>query len=478
MYSSPSLLLQVRVPIPITLCRLLLQRVLLLILIFVVSINILSTNYEQYYCSGFVVLRTSTITSTITNTRRGQSIPSIRNPCSPFRTRTARERAQIIQERNAIVKDGVDNADNTDNADNEEVRIQIFDNAFSSFACEELTYLTQDHSTRGNDGSSIFTRPPNNDKPLTPIENAIHSFLVTVNDTTKKVEYWSRDEYINIDAHADIDEEQLQDENELRCPKMAHVLYLEVQDGLRGPTCVFPRKRIGWDGENVNNDNNDKMIDLLTVPAIQGRVLRFPGNAMHSVPCPADRWLLSKEEERLLIEKEEKECEEEVDDDDDYYDFDEEEDDDDDEDIERAVLLFNTWPDHEPGPKGVGGDYATGALPEGIELSEEDSISFLQSEGARRLVEWEEEYGTDAKEIRCNPMEKWESIDIVLTENEDENDSQNIDEIRVGLMGRQNRRLYHSKFVELTCSSKLLRKALIDEKTPHLIQLSSPLNTK
>ena len=365
--------------------------------------------------------------------------------------------------------------------------IQIFDNVFSSYACEELTYLTQDHSTRGNDGSSIFVRPPyNNDKPLSPIEHAIDSYLSAIGDTTHKVEYWSRDEYINIEAHADIDEEQLEDDNELRCPKIGHVLYLEVKDELRGPTCVFPTKRIGWDNLHDESANDDEtkvdvteVVDVVTVPAIQGRVLRFPGNAMHSVPCPAHRWLLDEKEERLLRD-EEKDCQEEDgdnDDDDNYEEF-FDDDEDDDEEIERAVLLFNTWPDTEPGPRGVSGDYVTGSLPEGIELSEEDSLSFFQSEEAQRLVEWEEEYGTDAEEIRCNPMDQWDGIKINSISCSKDSNNEAPQEVRVGLMGRQNRRLHPNKSVKLFGPLEGMRQALADESLPTLIQLSTAKESK
>ena len=42
------------------------------------------------------------------------------------------------------------------------------------------------------------------------------------------VEYWSRSQYINLDAHADIDENTLKDEGVLRCPRHGHVLYLQI----------------------------------------------------------------------------------------------------------------------------------------------------------------------------------------------------------------------------------------------------------
>ena len=360
-----------------------------------------------------------------------------------------------------------------------EEEIQVFDNVFSSYACEELVYLTRDHSERGNDGSSVFTRPPNNDKPLTPIEHAIDSFLISIDDTTQKVEYWSRDEYINIDAHADIDEEQLEDDEILRCPQMGHVLYLEVEEGLKGPTCVFPSKRFGWDNQyeyDVDSTNSDEEeVEMVIVPAVKSRVLRFPGNAMHSVPCPANRWLLSKDEEGQLRREEEDEenCANEDNVEDDFFDEDYGDDDDlDYDDIERSVLLFNTWPDDEQPPKGVNGDYVTGSLPEGIELSEEDTLSFLKSEEAQRLTEWNNEYGLDSEKLRCNTRQEWECIKIEST-NCDDDARVDSDVIRIGLMGNQNRRLWKRKFVNLSVASGVMETALTQTSKPSLIKSRS-----
>ncbi len=364
--------------------------------------------------------------------------------------------------------------------DTDRSTIQVFDNVFSSYACEELTSLTQDHSERGNDGSSVFTRPPHNEKPLTPIEHAIDSFLISINDTTQKVEYWSRDEYINIDAHADIDEEQLEDEDILRCPQMGHVLYLEVEEGLRGPTCVFPSKPFGWDNKNELDvgvgDGDEKEVDLVVVPAVKGRVLRFPGNVMHSVPCPAHRYVLPKDEETQLRQEEEENCGEEKDEEDDYYLEDEFDEFDDNESIERSVLLFNTWPDDQPSPKGVNGDYITGSLPEGIELSEEDAQSYFKSEEALRLTEWEEDYGIDAEKIQCKSQSEWNCIEITTPNNKCDDDKEQLDLIRIGLMGNQNRRLWRNKFVNLFGSKEDVQLALTQSSTPTFIALLQPMN--
>ncbi len=353
--------------------------------------------------------------------------------------------------------------------------VQVFDNTFSAKVCEELHYLAVEHNERTSDGSSVFLRPPHNDKPLTPIEHAIDSALIEIGDTARLVEYWSRDEYMNIDAHADIDEAMLEDEGAVRCPSVGHVLYLQVKQNLRGPTCVFPYEKIGWGlDEEIKGDKKE----LVIVPAVEGRILRFPGSAMHAVPNPPDRWLLDKFEESALRASE-NDIPQDIDvgDKGEWIETEEEEEDfdryDDEDEVERSVLLFNTWQDGEPGPKGVNGDIATGALPEGIELNEDDAASYLKSQEAQILADWEEEFGENGQLIRCNPFLEWKSIEIEETEGSKSriDDAVTFGEFNVSLMGMQNRRLYSEKYARLKGPKEVVKKALFHESKVSLSHL-------
>lgn len=300
-----------------------------------------------------------------------------------------------------------------------DIPVVVYDNVFHSYACEELHYLAQEHSERSFEGASVFLRPPHNERPLTPIEHAIDSVLLEMGDTTKLVEYWSRDEYMNIDAHADIDETMLEDESVVRCPLVGHVLYLQIKNGLRGPTCIFPNERKGWALRSESMET-----ELVIVPAVEGRVLRFPGDAMHAVPKPYHRWLSNAKNSYF-----------------DHHDDDEEEEDcSEDEEVERSVLLFNTWSNNETGPIGVTGDIAAGALPDGIEISEEDQEELYALQEAEVFAEWEEEYGNNGESIRCNPFSEWSVINI----NHDNTfvDSNENGRIKVPLMGMEERRLH------------------------------------
>lgn len=331
--------------------------------------------------------------------------------------------------------------------------VQVYDDVFSPLACDEIHDLAVEHSFRGNCDTGIFVRPPYNLKPLTPLEHVMDSALTALNDPCRTVEYWSREEYMNIDAHCDIDENELGETARLRCPQFAHVLYLKVKADLKGPTCVFPGKRVGW--------NTTRTTDLVTVPAVQGRLLKFPGSAMHAVPRPPHRWLLSDEEEQRLR----------VEDDADEY---EDDDEDDEDDVERSVLLFNTWPDDGPPPRGVKRDHATSGIPDGIEL-DDDTTDYLEAQEAQRLAEWEEDYGANAELIRCNARSRWSEACLTegatLLNEASEKELQQNHQVRVNLMGRRNRRLHPENTARLDGPMDELRGGLEQETTATIFHL-------
>jgi hypothetical protein len=130
---------------------------------------------------------------------------------------------------------------------------------------------------RGN--SLLFTRS----EPKNIMEAAIDSFLDETDDESCIVEYWARQEWKNIEAHVDIDEERARFKRPFRHPKRAHVCYLAVGRRVRAPTCVWERTPL-----------DDFPFGALTsVPAVAGRVLRFDGSLQHAVPYPTQIWLHS-----------------------------------------------------------------------------------------------------------------------------------------------------------------------------------------
>ena len=97
---------------------------------------------------------------------------------------------------------------------------------------------------------------------------------------------------------------------------------------VRGPTCVFPNLKTG--GELLSNGNQlecqneqgGNKVELITVPAVGGRLLRFEGSSLHAVPRPADLWFLSFVKGAPEYSPEET--------------------------WGRSVILFNTWADKPP----------------------------------------------------------------------------------------------------------------------------------
>mmetsp|Transcript_14613 Transcript_14613/g.30011 ORF Transcript_14613/g.30011 Transcript_14613/m.30011 type:complete len:369 (-) Transcript_14613:276-1382(-) len=193
-------------------------------------------------------------------------------------------------------------------------------------------------------------------------------------DDAPIVGYWSRDEYVNLDIHADLDEVSLEEEAErceessdgegcdatLRFPERTHLLYLH-DIFYPAPTWVFLDRLGGWDGLNATDARRGtrkdcerkKGVEAVAVPPRGGRLLRFDGRAMHGVPRPFDRWLRSDVEEELVARYLE------YNDDDDFSLEDYNDDVDNsariwfnsaemDQSRWRPVLVFNTWRDHIP----------------------------------------------------------------------------------------------------------------------------------
>mmetsp|Transcript_3943 Transcript_3943/g.5710 ORF Transcript_3943/g.5710 Transcript_3943/m.5710 type:complete len:350 (+) Transcript_3943:1026-2075(+) len=147
---------------------------------------------------------------------------------------------------------------------------------------------------------------PTLNRPL--IEIVIDNILTELGDAAPKstddkvqfVEYWTRQEWRHIEAHADVDEHRAKKEDSqaaatrennsnlpFRYPTHGHVLYLKVGTAVEGPTCLFPNISSGRDLLKA-----EQSTELVTVPAVEGRLLRFSGDILHSVPRPADLWFL------------------------------------------------------------------------------------------------------------------------------------------------------------------------------------------
>jgi hypothetical protein len=152
---------------------------------------------------------------------------------------------------------------------------QVFDGVFDEEACAAV------HASAKQGGLShtLYRREAG---PATPLESALESAMLALGDEAPFVEYWWREEWKHIEAHADVDEALAAQGGDLRCPRNGHVLYLQVGGRVQGPTCVW-----GAPGGGATAAGDG---ELTVVPAVPGRLLRFPGELVHAVPRPADVW--------------------------------------------------------------------------------------------------------------------------------------------------------------------------------------------
>jgi hypothetical protein len=186
---------------------------------------------------------------------------------------------------------------------------QVFDHVLAPSTCQYL-HTASSIGELGDEMHTVYER--HKEKPATAIERCIHSILLALGDESACVEYWWRDSWVHVEAHEDLDEELFEQQNVREFPTNAHVLYLSVGHAVQGPTCVWEK-----------DDEHDFGV-LTTVPAVDGRLLRFPGSWMHAVPKPAHAWLDASAGAAASTPSPQAQTK---------------------ADRVRSVILFNTWPE-------------------------------------------------------------------------------------------------------------------------------------
>lgn len=169
---------------------------------------------------------------------------------------------------------------------NDEPLVEVWDGCF---AADTLCSLRTAGAQRCFDFITVMRRGTGE----TVLDAAVDSVLDELGDTSPFVEYWWRGEACDVLAHRDIDEkhcrrgERLCQAGQQRCPSAGHVLYLQVEEGLAAPTCV-------WEEIGTGAGAPRQLRAIHAVPAVTNRLLRFRGDALHSVPQPALAYLPSK----------------------------------------------------------------------------------------------------------------------------------------------------------------------------------------
>jgi len=265
-------------------------------------------------------------------------------------------------------------------------------------------------------GHKYFSRPLAGDANYGILERALDSILTELGDESNYVEYWTRQEWRSIEAHADVDEFLAKHQDaagtdttsSFRYPKNGHVLYLQVGSSVRGPTCLFPDRQSGGDLLRPVIGTSDSAVEVVTVPAVEGRLLRFKGDFLHAVPRPTDLWLLKFVQGAPQYEPE--------------------------EEWGRSVVLFNTWSDEPP-----------------LKVSEEPpttSNGGVETSLCKDFSEWSKvfELNSSAGDDTCDSKD---------------DETKNVP-TKIWLLGNQRRRDYQLRTLKLSAPESI-RTALFEE---------------
>ncbi len=270
-------------------------------------------------------------------------------------------------------------------------------------------------------GHKVFSRPLVGEHNT--IVRTLDSILTKIGDDSAYVEYWIRQEWRSIEAHADVDEflAKRQDlagntnTSDFRYPTNGHVLYLKVGSSVRGPTCVFPGTRSGKDLRS--SEVMERGVDLVVVPAVSGRLLRFGGDCLHAVPRPADLWLLKFVQGAAKYDPE--------------------------DEWGRSVILFNTW------------DEAPLDVPTDSVVEEENCLDH-QSDICNQRSEWHETYNFWAQ-----------TIDNVRTLDDSEVNTRI--PVKIWLLGNFRRRGHEMRTLSLSSPPNLLEALHEITKITHVL---------
>eukprot|EP00613_Pedinella_sp_CCMP2098_P066037 CAMPEP_0171989234 /NCGR_PEP_ID=MMETSP0993-20121228/276310_1 /TAXON_ID=483369 /ORGANISM="non described non described, Strain CCMP2098" /LENGTH=407 /DNA_ID=CAMNT_0012642221 /DNA_START=78 /DNA_END=1301 /DNA_ORIENTATION=- len=277
----------------------------------------------------------------------------------------------------------------------------IFDGCFDKDTTQAMkAALTQDDEENGLAEATRVIDRFDNSVELSEVERALVSFVNELGDDedpSRFIEYWWRDEWLDFEAHRDVSENEaeqsasFEEERILRYPNYAHVLYLAVDPKVRGPTCVYQHEK----QSTATRLETSPVVSVVVVPAVRGRVLRFKGDLLHSVPRPGIRYLEGDEEEgewdeELTGEEEGGDDDDDEEEEEDYIDEEE-----DFEKLERYVILFNTWdekPESTDAASSQESDWFTPLSDGGDELKKPDVLPPAQLQ---------------TPQLRCRSKHEW-----------------------------------------------------------------------
>ena len=301
--------------------------------------------------------------------------------------------------------------------------VKVFDGVLDDVTCKNVDYQVK----FGGLGHSVFLR----ESPCrTSVESVIDSILTSAGDDSPIVEYWWREEWMNLEMHRDLDEKLAVQQGPVRFPNHAHVLYLNVGEQVNGPTVVL----------HDSSDRSKKSFDKISVvPALTGRLLRFDGDMMHAVPRPPLAYFDEAEggtnlelwNRRRPVDENDPELSV----------------------FRRSVLLFNTWSDVPP--------HEIPQTPPPGTLKESDS-----------------EINKGEKLRTCLPRDLWRESDIDSSESVAVGGSEDRSvRLKIGLLGDIRRRERTDKYLNLyatvTIKDSFLNTVKGQDRTPYSFSVTN-----
>lgn len=199
--------------------------------------------------------------------------------------------------------------------------VEVYDNVLDPETAhwlhdECVAFSQSDELVHDETWLSLFPlEDPERHSPIQQLlDKIMREMYPDVTEPTYHIEFWSRSQWSHILAHQDMDETHQTKTAEqpsipVRTPETGQVLYLKLGKKVRGPTVVWNTTR----GGDLMDLEPGTFSEMISVPAVEGRLLRFQGNLLHGVPRPYDVYWND------VFELEE------------------------DPEYERSVLLFNTW---------------------------------------------------------------------------------------------------------------------------------------
>jgi len=294
------------------------------------------------------------------------------------------------------------------------------------FSTEVLRTLALEGDRRDHSFTSVFTREHAVSRGRTIIEAALCALLDEVGDESRHVEYWWRGEWISMAAHRDVDEALCRSRTRgaagvQRCPKWGHVLYLDVDDGVRGPTCVWEEDRepeVNGAEAAALSGAPRTLRTLHVVPARSGRLLRFRGDMLHAVPKPPLEWVPSQRPIPDPV------C----------------------TSGRRSVVLFNTWGSEPP------------TIPTPDEPAAPSAVAAL-------------------KPLTCVPHAAWRAVQVngaAQRRPRDETDKTRLENIEATLLGDERRRGCSRPIISVKAEAEALLSALTSANDVHAVALHPP----